>query len=59
MAKTGIRIISAREANQRQKAVLARIAERQVMGDDSGIDYSDIPALTDEQLARSTTYSAR
>jgi uncharacterized protein (DUF4415 family) len=29
-----------------------RIAARQAAGDDSGIDYSDIPPLTDEQLAR-------
>jgi uncharacterized protein (DUF4415 family) len=35
-----------------QKAILSRIAERQAAGDDSGIDYSDIPALTDEQLAQ-------
>jgi uncharacterized protein (DUF4415 family) len=32
--------------------VLDRIAERQEAGDDSDIDYSDIPALTDEQLAQ-------
>jgi uncharacterized protein (DUF4415 family) len=38
--------------NERQKAVLARIAKRQAAGDDSEIDYSDIPPLTDEQLAR-------
>src|SRR5258707_15586855 len=37
--------------NKRQKAVVSRIAKRQAAGDDSGIDYSDIPALTDEQLA--------
>jgi len=38
--------------DKRQKAALARIAKRQAAGDDSGIDYSDIPALSDEQLAR-------
>ncbi len=38
--------------SKRQKAVLERIAKRQAAGDDSGIDYSDIPALTDKQLAR-------
>ena len=38
--------------NKRQKVVLARIAKRQAAGDDSHIDYSDIPPLTDEQLAR-------
>jgi uncharacterized protein (DUF4415 family) len=35
-----------------QKSVLSRIAKRQAAEDDSGIDYSDIPALTDEQLAQ-------
>jgi uncharacterized protein (DUF4415 family) len=38
--------------NKRQAAVLARIAKRQAAGDDSEIDYSDIPPLTDEQLSR-------
>lgn len=38
--------------NKSQKAVLSRIAKRQAAGDDSGIDYSDIPALTDEQPAQ-------
>jgi uncharacterized protein (DUF4415 family) len=59
-----IRIISAREAHKRErrifgkpvskkrKAVLSRIAKRQAAGDDSDIDYSDIPPLTDEQLAQ-------
>src|SRR5258707_7474161 len=60
-----IRIISAREVNKRepestfskplskkQKAVLSRIAKRQAAGDDSDIDYSDITALTDKQLAQ-------
>ena len=35
-----------------QRAILSRIARRQAAGDDSGIDYSDIPRLTNEQLAR-------
>ena len=35
-----------------QKAVLTRIAKLQAAGDDSGIDYSDIPVLTDAQLAQ-------
>jgi uncharacterized protein (DUF4415 family) len=60
MAKEIIRIISAREANQRerriyiqqpvnkrQEAVLARIAKRQAAGDDSRV-----PPLSDEQLAQ-------
>jgi uncharacterized protein (DUF4415 family) len=37
--------------SKRQRAVLSRIAERQAAGDDSGINYDDIPPLTDEQLA--------
>ena len=37
--------------SNKQKAVLAEMAKRQAAGDDSGIDYSDIPPLTDEQLA--------
>ena len=32
--------------------MLARIAKRQAAGQDSDIDYSDIPPLTDEQLAQ-------
>lgn len=38
--------------SRRQKAVLARVARRQAANDDSGIDYSDIPALTNAQLAQ-------
>ena len=38
--------------SKRQKAVLAGVAVRQAAKDDSGIDYSDIPALTNEQLAQ-------
>jgi len=37
---------------KKQKGVLSRIARRQAAGDDSEIDYSDIPPLTDEQLAQ-------
>jgi len=44
--------IFSKPLNKRQKAVLARIAKRQATEDDSKIDYSDIPALTDEQLGR-------
>ena len=38
--------------NNRQTTDLAAIAKRQAAGDDSGIDYSDIPPLSDEQLKR-------
>lgn len=34
-----------------QKSVLRKIKSKQDAGDDSEIDYSDIPPLTDEQLA--------
>jgi len=44
--------IFSRPLNRRQKAVLARIAKRQAAGEDSDIDYSDIPPLTDEQLSQ-------
>jgi len=44
--------IFSKPPSERQKAVLSRIAQRQAAGDDSGIDYSDIPSLTNAQLAR-------
>jgi uncharacterized protein (DUF4415 family) len=44
--------IFSRPLNKRQKTVLARIARRQVAADDSALDYSDTPALTEEQLAQ-------
>jgi uncharacterized protein (DUF4415 family) len=44
--------IFSRPLNKRQRTVLSRIAKRQVARDDSRLDYSDIPPLTDEQLAQ-------
>ena len=44
--------IFSKPVSKKQKAVLSRIAKRQAAGDDSDIDYSDIPPLSDEQLAR-------
>jgi len=44
--------IFSKPLNRKQKVVLSRIAKRQAAGDDSGIDYSDIPPLTNQQLAR-------
>jgi uncharacterized protein (DUF4415 family) len=44
--------IFSKPVSNAQKGVLSRIAKRQAAGDDSGIDYSDIPLLTDEQLAQ-------
>ncbi len=43
--------IFSKPVSKQQKAVLSRIAKRQAAEDDSQIDYSDIPELTDEQLA--------
>ena len=37
---------------ERQRAALEGVARRQKRGDDSQIDYSDIPALTDKQLSQ-------
>jgi len=37
---------------KRQKAVLNEIAKSQADGGDAHIDYSDIPALSDKQLAQ-------
>ena len=44
--------IFSKPLSKKQKAVLSRIAKRQAAGDDSDIDYSEIPALTDKQLAQ-------
>ena len=44
--------IFSKKPSRKQRAALSRIAKRQAAGDDSGIDYSDIPALTDQQLAQ-------
>jgi uncharacterized protein (DUF4415 family) len=43
--------IFSKPVSKQQKAVLSRLAKSQAAGDDSDIDYSDIPPLTDEQLA--------
>ncbi len=39
-----------RKWTERERVALRRIAEKQAADDDSGIDFSDIPPLTDEQL---------
>ena len=44
--------IFSKPASRPQKSVLSRIARRQTAGDDSGIDSSEIPAFTDEQLSQ-------
>ena len=48
--------ILARPLTKRERGILRRTAERQSAGDDSQIDYSDIPPLTDRQLAAMTRF---
>jgi hypothetical protein len=40
-----------REWNENERQALRRAASRQKAGDDSRINFEDIPRLTDEQLA--------
>lgn len=44
--------IFSKPLDRKQKAALTRIAKRQAAGDDSKIDFSDIPELTAEQLRK-------
>ena len=44
--------IFSKPLTDRQKASLDGIAKRQKRGDASQIDYSDIPALTEQQLSQ-------
>ena len=41
---------------KRERETVRRTAERQAAGDDSHIDYSDIPPLTDQQLVAMTRF---
>src|SRR5271154_3292216 len=41
-----------RKWTKEEREAVRRIAERQAAGDDSDIDYSDIPKLTEEELSR-------
>jgi uncharacterized protein (DUF4415 family) len=43
--------IKNRQWTERESQTLRRVARRQAAGDDSRIDFEDIPRLTDEQLA--------
>jgi uncharacterized protein (DUF4415 family) len=40
-----------RQWTENERQVLRRAARRQAAGDDSGINFKDIPGLTEEQLA--------
>ena len=44
--------IEKRQWTERERQALRRVAKRQAAGDDSRIDFEDIPRLSDEQLAR-------
>src|ERR1017187_5076658 len=44
------------EVTKRERETVRRTAERQAAGDDSHIDYSDIPALTNEQPVAMTRF---
>ncbi len=48
--------IRRRKRTEEEELALERIAARQVAGDDSGIDYSDIPPSTEEQLANAIRF---
>lgn len=43
--------IKHRKWTEEERAAIQRAAERQAAGDESGIDFTDIPRLTEEQLA--------
>ena len=44
--------IKNRKWTERERSAIRRGAERQAAGDDSHIDFSDIPELTPEQLSK-------
>jgi uncharacterized protein (DUF4415 family) len=44
--------IKNRKWTEKERAAVRRAAERQAAGDDSKINFADIPRLTPEQLAR-------
>jgi hypothetical protein len=43
--------IESRQWTEEERRTLRRVAARQAAGDDSGINFGDIPRLTGEQLA--------
>ena len=45
-------IIWSKPLSKRQQAMLDGVAKRQALGDQAHIDYSDIPALSEKQLAQ-------
>ena len=43
--------IKSRQWTERERQALRRLARRQAAGDESHVNFEDIPRLTDEQLA--------
>ena len=43
--------IKNRQWTERERQTLRRVVRRQAVGDDSHVNFDDIPRLTDEQLA--------
>ena len=46
--------IKNRQWTEKERQVIRRVAKSQAAGDDSGIDYGDIPRLSETQLASMT-----
>jgi uncharacterized protein (DUF4415 family) len=44
--------IKSRKWTEQERQTLRRLAAKQARGNDSGINFDDIPRLTDEQLAQ-------
>jgi uncharacterized protein (DUF4415 family) len=51
--------IKNRQWTEEEKATIRRLAAKQRVGDDSDIDYSDIPQFTPEQLAQFVRFRDR
>ena len=51
LVRTTLDAIRKRPLTEKQIEVLRRIADEQARGDDSNIDYADIPETTEEQWA--------
>ncbi len=51
--------IKRRKPTKQETARIKRMAAKQAAGDDSDIDYSDIPPLTDEQLRNAIRFRDR
>lgn len=50
--RVSVESIRSKPLTKRQKGVLDGVAKRQARGEEAQIDYSDIPSLSDKQLAQ-------